>query len=92
MQNVQVLLQPTLIDTHAEYGDSRRVGSVEGKASSASTISTCASCSILARSSSTGSEPMLWVPKTTSTQGALLVIRSRSFCAMHPPTAICMPG
>ncbi len=92
MQNVQVLLQPTLTDTQAEYGDSRLVGSAEGNASSASTISTCASCSMRARSSSTGSLPTLWVPKTTSTQGALATMVSRSFCAMQPPTAICMPG
>ena len=39
-----------------------------------SRISTCASCCERARSSSAGSEPMLWVPKTTSTHGALSVI------------------
>jgi hypothetical protein len=43
MQKVQVLLQPTLIDTHAEYAESRRVGSVDGNTSSDSRISTCAS-------------------------------------------------
>ena len=31
MQNVQVLLQPTEIETHAAYAESRRVGRVEGK-------------------------------------------------------------
>ena len=92
MQNVQVLLQPTEIDTHAAYADSRLVGSVEGKTDSDSRISTCASSITRARSSSTGSEPMLWVPKTTSTHGALVVIVSRSFWARQPPTAICMPG
>ena len=70
MQNVQVLLQPTAIDTQAAYGDSRRVGSVEGKTSSDSRISSCASALCRARSSSAGSEPMLCVPKTTSTHGA----------------------
>ena len=70
MQKVQVLLQPTLIETHAAYAESRRVGRLEGKVCSASLISTCASCSTRARSSSTGSEPMLCVPNTTSTQGA----------------------
>jgi hypothetical protein len=41
MQNVQVLLHPTLtLDTHAAYADSRRVGSVEGNTSSDSRIST----------------------------------------------------
>lgn len=35
---------------------------------------------------------MLWVPKTTSTQGAFFTMVSRSFCARQPPTAICMPG
>ena len=70
MQNVQVLLQPTEIDTQAAYADSRLVGSVEGNTSSDSRISTWASSCTRARSSSTGSEPMLWVPNTTSTQGA----------------------
>ena len=92
MQNVQVLLQPTEIDTQAAYADSRLVGSVEGNTSSDSRISTCASSATRARSSSTGSEPMLWVPKTTSTHGARRVISPRSFCARQPPTAICMPG
>ena len=92
MQKVQVLLQPTETDTHAAYADSRRVGSVDGKTSSDSRISTCASSCTRARSSSTGSEPMLWVPKTTSTHGAFSTIVARSFCARQPPTAICMPG
>ena len=87
-----MLLQPTLTDTHAAYALSRLVGSVEGKTSRLSRISTWASSCTRARSSSTGSEPMLWVPKTTSTYGALRVIVSRSFCARQPPTAICMPG
>ena len=43
MQNVQVLLHPTEIDTQAAYADSRLVGSVEGKTDSDSRISTCAS-------------------------------------------------
>ena len=92
MQNVQVLLQPTEIDTHAAYADSRLVGSVDGKTSRDSRISTWASSATRARSSSTGSEPMLWVPNTTSTQGAFSVMVARSFCARQPPTAICMPG
>ena len=40
MQNVQVLLHPTDTETHAAYADSRRVGSVDGKTSSDSRIST----------------------------------------------------
>ena len=92
MQNVQVLLHPTLIETQAAYADSRRVGSVDGKISSDSRISTCASSLTRARSSSTGSEPMLWVPNTTSTHGARRTISPRSFCARQPPTAICIPG
>ncbi len=92
MQNVQVLLQPTETETQAAYADSRRVGSVDGNTSSDSRISTCASSLTRARSSSAGSEPMLWVPNTTSTHGALRVISPRSFWARQPPTAICMPG
>ena len=70
MQNVHVLLQPTLIATHAAYADSRRVGNVDGKRSSDSSSSTCASPSIRARSRSVGSDARLCVPKTTSTHGA----------------------
>ena len=87
-----MLLHPTLTDTQAAYADSRRVGSVLGNTSSDSRISTCASSFARARSRSAGSEPMLWVPKTTSTHGARSVIVARSFCARQPPTAICMPG
>ena len=92
MQNVQVLLQPTEIDTQPAKAESRRVGSVDGKVSSDSRISTSARLLWRARSSRAGRLPMLWVPKTTSTQGARLTIVSRSFCAMHPPTAICRSG
>ncbi len=92
MQNVQVLLHPTEIETQAAYAESRRVGRVDGNTSSDSRISTWASSLWRARSSSTGSEPMLWVPNTTSTQGARRVISPRSFWARQPPTAICMPG
>ena len=80
------------IDTHPAYGDSRRVGRVEGKVSRDSLISTCASRCTRERSSSVGSEPRLWVPNTTSTHGARRAISPRSFCARQPPTAICMPG
>ena len=92
MQNVHVLLQPTEMDTQPEAIASRRLGSVDGKVLSDSSISTCASALWRARSSSTGSTSMLWVPNTTSTHGARLVISPRSFCARQPPTAICMPG
>ncbi len=92
MQKVQVLLHPTEMETQAAYAHSRRVGSVDGNASSDSAISTCASSWTRARSRRTGSLPMLCVPKTTSTQGARFTMVSRSFCARQPPTAICMPG
>ena len=59
MQKVQVLLHPTETETHAENADNRRAGSVEGKCSSDSLISICASSSIRARSSNAGSEPTL---------------------------------
>ena len=35
---------------------------------------------------------MLWVPNTTSTQGAFSTMVFWSFWAKHPPTAICMPS
>jgi hypothetical protein len=59
MQNVQVLSQPTEMETQAEYDESRRVGRVEGKTSSASSSSTWLSWAIRARSSSTGKAPRL---------------------------------
>ena len=62
MQKVQVLLQPTEIDTHAEYGDSRRAGSREGKVSRVSSNSSWASWRCRACSSSLGRAPMLCVP------------------------------
>jgi hypothetical protein len=62
-----VLSQPTLIGTQALAVLARRAGSALGKTSSASSSSTCDACSTRARSSSTGSDPTLWVPKTTST-------------------------
>ncbi len=92
MQKVQVLLHPTLIDTQPAYTDSRRVGRVDGKTCSDSAISTCARSLCRARSSSTGRASRLCVPKTTSTHGARSTMPARSFCARHPPTAICMPG
>ena len=92
MQNVHVLLQPTEMDTQPEWVESRLVGRVEGNTSSDSRISISASALWRERSSSTGREPMLWVPKTTSTHGALRWMAAWSFWARHPPTAICMPG
>ena len=74
MQKVQVLLQPTDTETHDENADRRRAGNVDGKCSRASRISICDSSSMRARSSKTGSEPTLCVPKTTSTYGAFLMI------------------
>ncbi len=92
MQNVQVLLQPTEIETQPEWVDSRRLGSVDGNTSSDSRISSCASPLCRARSSSAGSEPMLWVPNTTSTQGARSRMTDLSFWARQPPTAIWNPS
>ena len=57
-----MLLQPTEIDTQAEYGDWRRAGSRDGKVARVSSNSACASCRSRARSSSLGSAPMLCVP------------------------------
>ena len=92
MQKVQVLLQPTEIDTQPLWVESRRAGSVEGKTSSDSRISICALSLWRARSSRVGREPMLWVPNTTSTYGALSRMTDLSFWARQPPTAICIPS
>ena len=67
MQKVHVLLHPTETDTHDEKAERRRAGSVDGKCSNASKISIWDSSSMRARSSKTGREPTLCVPKTTST-------------------------
>src|SRR5699024_12838108 len=88
MQNEQVLLHPTLMDTQAANTESRLEGKLEGNVSSASRISTWDSSRTRARSNKTGREPILWVPNTTSTYGACCTIVSRSYCARHPPTAI----
>ncbi|CAB4997038.1 unannotated protein [freshwater metagenome] len=69
-----MLLQPTEIDTHEVKAENLRAGKVDGKCSSASKISICDSSSIRARSSKTGNEPTLCVPKTTSTYGAFFKI------------------
>ena len=92
IQKVQVLLHPTLIETQALNALNRFDGKVDGKCSKASLISTCACFSMRARSSKIGKLPTLCVPKTTSTYGARLMIVSLSFCAIHPPTAICIFG
>ena len=72
--------------------DSRAVGRVDGNISSDSSDLDLRLRLCRARSSSTGSDPMLCVPNTTSTHGARSTIRPWSFCARQPPTAICMPG
>src|ERR1700723_3049358 len=92
MQNVQLLLQPTEMETQAAEADSGAAGNADGNSCNASAISTWATLLCLARSSNVGSEPMLWVPKTTSTHGALRSTSSLSFWARQPPTAICMSG
>ena len=45
-----------------------------------------------ARRSNPGALVRLCVPKTTSTHPTFSWMRSRSFWARHPPTAICRPG
>ena len=70
MQNVQVLLQP---DRDRDPGGVRatRAGSAGSTGRPRATPGSRPAASRLcrARSSSAGSEPMLWVPKTTSTHG-----------------------
>ena len=62
MQKVQVLLQPTEMDTQPEYADWRRAGSSDGNVVRVSSNSACASWRSRARSSSLGRAPMLCVP------------------------------
>src|ERR1700743_2918277 len=92
MQNVHVLLHPTETDTQPLYVDSRLVGSVDGKTSRDSRISSCASPLWRARSRSVGRAPMVWGLNTTSTHGAFSRMTDLSFWARQPPTAICIPS
>ncbi|CAB4558366.1 unannotated protein [freshwater metagenome] len=71
-----MLLQPTETETQALNALSRFTGKVDGKCSSDSFISTCDCSSTRARSNKTGRDPMLCVPKTTSTYGARLMMAS----------------
>jgi hypothetical protein len=91
MQKVQVLLQPTLIATHAAQSLARRAGSAEGNRCISSKNSACATPCSRARRSSTGRLCRLWVPNTTSTHGARSSTRPWSFCARQPPTAMVRP-
>jgi protein-tyrosine-phosphatase len=95
MQKVQVLLQPTEMETHPLAVESRRVGRVEGKTSSASRISTWASALCRARSSSAGSEPIgdvhpLTLHYLTAAGISTKHLRSKSWdeLAGFPPDAI----
>ena len=77
MQNVQVLSQPTEIDTQALYGDFRAASAGRtGRSAAPRAISTCASLLCRARSSSTGRAARLCVPNTTSTHGACSRMRA----------------
>ena len=92
MQKVQVLLQPTDMDTQACEREALTAGSRPGRSRSSCVTPTWGRPSLRALSSRPGSEPMSLVPKTASTQGAAFTIRSRSFWAMQPPTAMRVSG
>ena len=93
MQNVQVLLQPTEINTHAAYADWRLVGRVEGKTSRDSRISTSASSSTRARSSGTGDGPMFGaeddvdVRRLVGDRGAVLLGQAAADGDLHARVA-----
>ena len=94
MQKVHELLHPMVMVTQAVCGERRCAGSIEGRSSTdrvSSRISVTGPHSAAWSSRST-TRWVLWVPKTTSTQSARARMVSPSFCAMHPPTAICMPA
>ena len=93
MQNVQVLLQPTEIETQPEYVDSRWVGSVDGKTSSDSRISTCGRLVVAgAFEQDRQGADVVRTEHDVDPGRACLTISPRSFWARQPPTAICMPG
>jgi hypothetical protein len=91
MQKVQVLLQPTWMVTQAECSSSRLTGRDDGIACSSSTTSVMGP-QLSAWSMRSRTRSRLWVPMTTSTQGAFSLIKSRSFWAAHPPTTSSIPG
>ncbi len=72
MQNVQVLLQPTEMDDPGGVG-ATRAGSAASTGTTSSDSGDLDLRLLLRRGrarAGAGSEPMLWVPKTTSTHGA----------------------
>ena len=85
MQKVHELSQPIWIVTRAETSDSRIDGASVGK------ISILSVTSVIGPQSSDWfnkwtTSVRLCVPITTSTQGALFLTSSLSFCAAQPPT------
>jgi len=81
MQKVQPLLHPMVMVTHAECGTSRRAGRVEGMSSIdkvSSQISVTGPHSS-AWSRSVRTRCRLWVPNTTSTQGAFAITLTALF-------------
>ena len=96
MQKAQELSHPVWMLTQAAYGSSRTAagpssGLAPDSGAGASRISMTGP-SERARRRRPGALVRLWVPKTTSTHPTFSWMRSRSFWARHPPTAIWRPG
>ena len=93
MQNVQVLLQPTEIDTQPAYTESRLVGRVEGKTSRDSRISSCGLVVVRGRApAGPAGSRCCGCRRPRRPRGPCFRMVSRSFWARQPPTAICMSG
>ena len=86
IQNVQELLHPIWIVSHAENSDSRIDGASVGKFSIFSIISVTGPQSSAWFNRFT-TLVRLWVPITTSTHGAFSLTRFLSFWAAQPPTS-----
>ena len=92
-QNVQYLLQPSMIETNAvDAFDARRRQAVELLDLGKRDVDLRLAASRAARRSSRGSRCSVCGPNTRSTYGARATIAAPSWLATQPPTPISSPG
>ncbi len=91
-QNVQYLLQPSMIETNAVAPSARGSGSASNFSISGKLTSTTERPVVLSSSIISGSRCSVCGPNTRSTYGARLVMPSPSWLATQPPTPISRCG
>ncbi len=91
-QNVQYLLQPSMIDTNAEAPSTRGGGRWSNFSISGNEMSTCGRPLSRRARISAGRRCSVCGPKTTSTKGARRTIASPSWLATQPPTPMIRSG